>query len=148
MRIFARHLKALDPDTEVPPDDVLSRRYLRIQPYLYSPAEIAALMNAADALRPAPRPATWRTFIGLLAGTGMRQGEACRLIRDDVDLQAATIVIADSKFGKSRLVFLHPTTVAAMRAYEQGRDQAFTEPQAATLNAWSDRKSTRLNSSH
>src|SRR5262249_19604883 len=50
VRIFARHLRALDPATEVPPDDVLSCRYLRIQPYLYSPAEIAAVMNAADDL--------------------------------------------------------------------------------------------------
>jgi integrase/recombinase XerD len=133
VRIFARHLQALDPDTEVPPDDVLSRRYLRIQPYLYSPAEIAALMNAADALRPALRAATWRTLIGLLAVTGMRQGEACRLVRDDVDLQAGTIVISDSKFGKSRLVFLHPTAIAALRAYEQDRDRAFPEPQAATF---------------
>jgi integrase len=133
VRIFARHLQALDPDTEVPPDDVLSRRYLRIQPYLYSPAEIAALMNAADALGPVLRAATWRTLIGLLAVTGMRQGEACRLVRDDVDLQAGTIVISDSKFGKSRLVFLHPTAIAAMRAYEQDRDQAFPEPQAATF---------------
>ena len=47
VRIFARHLQALDPATEVPPEDVLSRRHLRIQPYLYSPQEITALMNAA-----------------------------------------------------------------------------------------------------
>src|ERR1035441_4556017 len=87
-------------------------------------------MNAADALGPVLRAATWRTLIGLLAVTGMRQGEACRLVRDDVDLQAGTIVISDSKFGKSRLVFLHPTAIAAMRAYEQDRDQAFPEPQA------------------
>ena len=79
VRIFARHLQALDPATEVPPDDVLSRRYLRIPPYLYSPQEIAALMTAAGDLRPALRAATWRTLIGLLAVTGMRQGEACRL---------------------------------------------------------------------
>ena len=45
-------------------------------------------MNAAEALRPALRAATWRTLIGLLAVTGMRQGQACRLGRDDVDLQA------------------------------------------------------------
>jgi hypothetical protein len=35
-RIFARHLQALDPATEVPPGDVLSRRQGRIPPYLYS----------------------------------------------------------------------------------------------------------------
>ena len=133
VRIFARHLQALDPVTEVPPDDVLSRRYLRIQPYLYSPAEIAALMNAADDLRPALRAATWRTLIGLLAVTGMRQGEACRLLRDDAGLETGTLVIRDSKFGKSRLVFLHPTAVVALRAYERARDRAFPEPEAATF---------------
>jgi integrase/recombinase XerD len=133
VRIFARHLQALDPATEVPPDDVLARRYLRIQPYLYSLQEIAALMTAADALRPALRAATWRTLIGLLAVTGMRQGEACRLLRDDTDLETGTLVIRDSKFGKSRLVFLHLTTVAALRSYERARDRAFPEPVAATF---------------
>jgi integrase/recombinase XerD len=133
VRIFARHLQALDPATEVPPGDVLSRRQGRVPPYLYSPQEVAALMSAASGLAPALRAATWRTLIGLLAVTGMRQGEACRLGRDDVDLQAGTIVIADSKFGKSRLVFLHPTAIVALRAYEQDRDQAFPEPQAATF---------------
>jgi integrase len=133
VRIFARHLQALDPATEVPPEDVLSRRYLRIQPYLYSLQEIAALMTAADALRPALRAATWRTLIGLLAVTGMRQGEACRLLRDDTDLETGTLVIRDSKFGKSRLVFLHPTAVTALRSYERARDQAFPEPEAATF---------------
>jgi integrase len=133
VRIFARHLQPLDLATEVPPDDVLARRYLRIQPYLYSPQEIAALMNAADALRPALRAATWRTLTGLLAVTGMRQGEACRLLRDDAELDTGILVIRDSKFGKSRLVFLHPTTITALRAYERARDQAFPEPEAATF---------------
>jgi integrase/recombinase XerD len=132
-RPFARHLQALDPATEVAPQDVLSRRYRRSPPYLYSPAEVAALMSAADGLAPAMRAATWRTLIGLLAVTGMRQGQACRLLRDDVDLDAETLVIADSKFGKSRLVFLHPTGAAALRAYEQARDRAFPQPQTATF---------------
>ena len=81
VRIFARHLQALDPAAEVPPGDVLSRRQWRIPPYLYSPEEVAALMRAADGLAPTIRAATWRTLIGLLAVTGMRQGEACRLGR-------------------------------------------------------------------
>jgi integrase/recombinase XerD len=133
VRIFARHLQALDPATEVPPKDVLSRRYRRIPPYLYSPEEVAALMSAADGLAPTMRAATWRTLIGLLAVTGMRQGEACRLERDDVDLEAGTLVIADSKFGKSRLVFGHPTAITALRAYQRARDEAFLEPEAATF---------------
>ena len=133
VRIFARHLQALDPATEVPPGDVLSRRQGRIPPYLYSPEEVAALVSAAGDLAPPLRAATWRTLIGLLAVTGMRQGEACRLGRDDVDLETGTLVILDSKFGKSRQVFLHPTAITALRAYEQARDRAFPEPEAGTF---------------
>lgn len=132
VRIFARHLRALDPATEVPPLDVLSRRYRRIQPYLYAPAEITALMDTAGGLAPASRAATWRTLIGLLAVTGMRPGEACRLRTSDVDLDDGTLVIADSKFNKSRQVFLHPATAAALRAYQRTRDQ-MPEPQADTF---------------
>ena len=63
----------------------------------------------------------------------MRQGEACHLGRGDVDLEAGTLVSADSKFGKSRLVFLHPTAVTARRANEKARDEAFPEPEAVTF---------------
>jgi integrase/recombinase XerD len=76
VRIFARHQQPLDPATEIPPDDVLARRYLRIQPYQYSPAEITAIIDAVGDLAPPLRAATWRTLTGLLTVTGMRQGEA------------------------------------------------------------------------
>jgi len=149
VRIFARHLQALDPATEVPPEDVLDRRQCRVQPYLYSPQEVTALMHAARTLRPAFRAVTWRTLIGLLAVTGMRQGEACRLTRDDVDLDAGAITILDSKFGKSRMVFLHPTTAAALRAYDRARDEAFAGPPADMffLNS-RGRPLNRLNTSY
>ena len=135
VRIFARHLQALDPATEVPADDVLSRRYRRIPPYLYSPEEVSALVSAAGGLRPAIRAAGWQALIGLLAVTGMRPGEACRLGRGDVDLDAGTIVIADSKFGKSRMVFLHPTAVTMLRAYARVRDEAFPGAAAFLVNS-------------
>ncbi|MDQ1535707.1 MAG: hypothetical protein QOE58_100 [Actinomycetota bacterium] len=133
VRIFARHLQALDPATEVPPADVLSRRYRRIPPYLYSPDEVAALMSAAGGLRPGIRAATWRTLIGLLAVTGMRSGEACNLGHNDVDLHAGTLVVADSKFGKSRLLFLHPSTIIELRAYARVRDEQVPESRASTF---------------
>lgn len=133
VRIFARHLQPLDPATEVPPEDVLDRRQWRIPPYLYSTQEVTALMSAARTLRPVFRAVTWRTLIGLLAVTGMRQGEACRLGRDDVDLNEETITIEDSKFGKSRMVFLHPTAAAALRVYSRVRDETFPGAQAGTF---------------
>lgn len=63
----------------------------------------------------------------------MRQGEACRLERSEVGLEAGTLVIAGSKFGKSRQVFLHPTAAAALRGYERDRDRAFPGPRAVTF---------------
>jgi len=122
VRIFARHLQALDPATEVPPGDLLPHHYRRIAPYLYSPDQITALIAAAGRLAPPLRAATWQTLIGLLAVTGMRKSEACHLDRDQVDLDAGALVITDAKFGKARQLFLHPTTVAALRRYQQCRD--------------------------
>ena len=133
VRIFARHLQTLAPATEIPPPDVLPHHKRRITPYLYSPQEIGALLEAADTLAPPLRAATWRTLIGLLAVTGMRKSEACRLDRDHVDLNAATVVIEDSKFGKSRRLFLHPSTVAALRDYQRRRDRLMPNPSASSF---------------
>src|SRR5258708_24353729 len=106
---LAGQLQPLDPATEVPPEDVLDRRQWRIPPYLYSPQEVTALMTAARTLRPAFRAKTWRTLIGLLAVTGMRQGEACPLALADVDLNHGTVTNADSNVRKSPMNLLQPT---------------------------------------
>jgi integrase/recombinase XerD len=123
VRIFARHYKTLDPGSEIPPEDALPHHRCRIAPYLYSPDEITALIEAAGRLRPPLRAATWQTLIGLLAVTGMRKSEACRLDDDHIDLDNATLVVLDSKFGKSRRLFLHYSTVTALRNYQHCRDR-------------------------
>ena len=117
VRGFAAHLHALDPVHELIPPDLLPDRGGRATPYLYSDAEVAALMGAAGILRTPFRAATYATLIGLLAVSGLRVGEAIRLDRDDLDPLAGTLTIRMTKFGKSRLVPLHPTTVAALRSY-------------------------------
>ena len=76
VRGFARYLKAADPRTEVPPDDLLPARKRRAVPYLYSEAEVGQLMQAARKIRPPLKAATIETIVGLLAVTGMRIGEA------------------------------------------------------------------------
>lgn len=128
VRIFARHLKTLDPTTEIPPDDILCRRYRRITPYLYSPAEISALLRAAGRLAPQLRAETWQTVLGLLAVTGLRVSEACRLDRDDVDLHLGVLTVRDSKFGKSRDVPVHASATAALRGYDRLRDYLCPAP--------------------
>jgi integrase/recombinase XerD len=67
VRGFARYLHGIDPATEIPPLQLLPARRHRPAPHVYSDAEIAALMIAARALRPAMRAATMETLIGLPA---------------------------------------------------------------------------------
>ena len=58
-------------------------------PYLYSEADIAALMAAARRARWPLSAATYETLVGFLTVTGMRVGEAIRLDRTDVSLTEA-----------------------------------------------------------
>ena len=128
VRQFARHLQTLDPACEVPPAQLLPYRAPRAIPYLYEPEEIIALMLAAGELSPALLAANYQTLIGLLAVTGMRVGEAIRLDRDDVDVRHQLLRIIDSKFGKSREVVLHDTTMHALSEYARLRDRRFPQP--------------------
>lgn len=107
VRVFAKHVHAIDPAHEVPPSGLLPVRSHRAVPYLYSEADIAALMAAARQFCSPLRAATFETLVGLLAVTGMRIGEALRLDRDDVDLAEDVLMIRLTKFGKSRQVPVH-----------------------------------------
>ena len=64
VRGFATYLHAIDPVHEVPAADLLPQRPLRASPYLYSDADIAALIAATRALRTPLRQATFATLIG------------------------------------------------------------------------------------
>ena len=64
VRGFAGYLHALDAAVEVPPLDLLPYRRPRRTPYLYSQAEIDALLAATDLLRPPLRAATYRGCSG------------------------------------------------------------------------------------
>jgi integrase/recombinase XerD len=133
VRGFARWLQALDPATHVPPADLLAYRRARPTPYIFSDAEISALLDAAGELRHPLRAATHRTLFGLLAVTGMREGEAVRLDRDDVDLDAGLLTIRNTKFNKSRQLPLHCSTVAVLRQYTKQRDRFCPRPTAPSF---------------
>lgn len=122
VRGFATWLQAIDPSCEVPPR-VLTARPRRATPYIYSEAEITALLQATDALRTPHRRATYRALVGLLAVSGMRIGEVLGLDDPDVDLDAGSLLIRDTKFGKTRELPLHPTTMAALGGYRRREDR-------------------------
>jgi integrase len=136
VRGFATHLHAVDPRHEVPPADLLIWRKRRAVPYLYTDAEVRALMDAASIIPTPHRAATLRTLIGLLAITGMRVGEAIRLDRTDIDSHHGLLVIRDTKFGKSRELAVDPSTIAALQRYLRRRDRPVpVEPTAALFTS-------------
>jgi integrase/recombinase XerD len=136
-------LTTVDEDTEVPPGSLLPNRSHRSTPYLYSPGQITDLMAAVRRLTCPLRAATFETFVGLMAATGLRTGEAMRLDSDDVDLDDDLLTVRHSKHGKSRLVPLHTTTTAALRDYTRRRDVLCPDP--ATLSFFLSGAGTRLN---
>ncbi len=121
VRIFARYQHALDPATQIPSEAICNRRYQPKEPNVFSEAEVLALLTATDTLSPRFKALTWRTLIGLLAATGMRPGEACHLSVSDIDLANGVVQVLQTKFDKSRLVFIHPTTSAVLCHYLQVR---------------------------
>lgn len=133
VRGFALYMHSVDPRSEVPPPDLLAARYHRVPPHLYSEAEIAALMVAARSFASPLRSITYECLIGLLAVTGLRVGEAMSLDRDDVDWAEGLLCVRQTKFGKTREVALHPSTVEALRSYAHRRDQLCTRPLTASF---------------
>jgi integrase len=133
VRGFAVYLHALDPVHEVPATDLLPQQPCRARPYLYSQDDVVALLAATATLRTPLRRATFATLIGLLAVTGMRVGEAITLDRDDLDLAAGRLLVRHAKFGKTRELVLHPSTVDALHRYLRLRDRLAPGPGTAAM---------------
>ena len=133
VRRFAIWHSAIEPRSEIPPTGLLPYRYHRKPPHIYSDEEIEKLLRRTQQL-PSPkglRAHTYTTLFGLLLATGMRVNEALGLDRLDVDLKLGIVHIRRTKFGKSRYVPVHPSTVEALKKYAESRDHIFPAPTAA-----------------
>ena len=119
LRPFAGWLRQFEPDTEVPDEAIFGPVPGRTTPHVYREEEILQLLAAARLIGPdgGLRPLVMETLFGLLACTGLRISEALGLLDIDVDLRAGTLTIRKRKFGKSRLVPLHPSAVQALARY-------------------------------
>lgn len=127
-RGFARHMASLDARTEIPPLGLIPSRQRWRPPFIYDPADVAALLAQARAMRWRLPAATHETVIGLLAATGMRVGEALRLNRADIDWDHGVVMIHRSKFTKSRQVPVLECTLAALHHYADVRDRLCPAP--------------------
>jgi integrase len=135
LRGFLSYLKAAEPRTEVPAVGLI-RWGSRPTPYIYSSEEIEGLLRAASqlggrTLEPCGdsgrflRPITFRTLIGLLVSTGLRLLEALRLDMKDVRLleDPPSLAVRRTKFGKTRIVPIHPSVAGELGDYIQRREQ-------------------------
>ncbi len=121
VRIFARFAWTENSYHEIPPIGVFSSRRLPHRPFIFTPVQIRSIIEYAANLPPAGslRPWTYCTLFSLLAVTGMRISEALALRCDDITPDG--LLIRKTKFQKSRLVPLHPTTQAGLDRYLQRR---------------------------
>jgi integrase len=109
---------------------------------LYSDADLAALMSAARSLKPPLRAATYETFIGLLAVTGLRLGEALALDRGDLDGDQRLLRVRHAKHG-GRAIPVHETTIRVLGEYADLADRHFPKPVSPSL--FVSIRGTRLN---
>jgi integrase len=129
VRGFARYMAGIDTDTEVPPLGLMPHRQRWRRPFIYSPADVDTVIDQARSSIVSPlRAATYVTLIGLLAASGMRIGEAITLDRGDIDWAQGVLLIRESKFGKSRLVPLTASSMAALQGYAGLRDELAPPP--------------------
>jgi integrase len=124
VRGFARYRSATDPRTQMPPWGLVRCRSRRVPPYLFTDEEIQLLLKAARQMR-GLHGLTYYCLLGLLSVTGLRISEALSLRAQDVDLEQGMLTIVGAKFGKSRLVPIHSSTVAELAQYARERDQVF-----------------------
>jgi integrase len=125
VRLFAQWLHGLDPTHEAPPRGLIPSRYRRMRPYIYSAAEIAAIVDAAAELSSVygMRGLTCATLFGLIAVTGLRISEALGLDTGDVDLDEGVLRIRRGKLGKERMLPLAESVTARLRTYACERDR-------------------------
>lgn len=117
VRRFTNYLNASGVDVPVIPSGLLPARKPRAVPFIYSQADLDALLAACDTEFTDDRiAATVRTVIGLLAATGLRIGEALGLRVDDIDSENDLLVIQAAKSAE-RLVPVHPSTTTALAQY-------------------------------
>ena len=125
VRQFCAYLSRTDPLGYVPEPLRKIPSQAAHQPYIYSEAEVGALLASASRLGPPGtlRPQTYRTLLGLLYSTGMRIGEALALNVNDFLSVEERLYIAEGKFHKARWVALSACTCQALKHYLETRLQ-------------------------
>jgi integrase len=124
VRQFLEYLSAAAPETQVPELRLLAG-YKRRMPFIFTPEEIARILSEAARRKPGEfSSVVFHTALGLIASTGLRAEEALGLDRNDVmpGDRPGMLFIRHSKFGKSRIVPVHPSVAQQLSVYADQRE--------------------------
>ncbi len=105
-------------------------------PYIYSEADVRALLTAVDARHEEDwlvLPHTMRTLLILLYATGLRISEALALTMADVDLPEAMLTVRETKFYKHRLVPIGADLADVLARHRVGQPVKRRRPDAPFL---------------
>jgi integrase len=122
VREFAKFLIRNGETAFVLPAD-FAKKSPRCLPYIYSKDEIARIWYEFDNMPHIPYWPTRRivlsAIIRVLYCCGLRPVEACRLLRDDVDLSIGRLFIRESKGHRDRIVMLPDDLTEYLRNYDK-----------------------------
>lgn len=125
VRQFAEWLHGMDPRHDAPPRGLVPGRVQRAHPYIYSDAEIVAIIEQAQTLPSVYglRGLTCSTLFGLIAVSGLRINEALGLDPADLDTDSGVLHVRQGKLGKERMLPLDPSVVRRLQSYGSERDR-------------------------
>ena len=115
---FCLYRRRTEPQGFVPDPSSFPAYHQRVQPYIFSEAEVAHLLRTASSLKRNPssplRPEVIRLAIALLFTTGIRRGELLALKLGDYNRRESTLHIRETKFYKSRLLPINGSIAGEM----------------------------------
>ncbi len=130
LRKFCAFLFAFKPQTYIPQRGLIPAAKRKVIPYIYTDRNIIGILNCAKRLEPyhSLRPLTYVTILSLLWVSGLRIREVLSLNLGDIDHDQGLLYVRKTKFSKSRIIPLSPSTLRALKTYlikraDQGHDQ-------------------------
>jgi len=123
LRQFCRFMLQFELTTYIPEKGLVGSARVQVKPYIFTQEEVSRIMQQAMQLNVRSKilPYTYSMIIGLLWVTGMRIGEVVRLKIEDIDTDNGILTIRQTKFFKSRMIPLLPSTTQKLIDYIERR---------------------------
>lgn len=122
VREFARFLRREGVDAYLIPTDLGKTPSFRYQPHIFTDNELKRIFQAADNLPLNMRDPTCSlvapVLFRLLYTCGLRPSEGRLIKRQDIDLEQGTLLIAESKGHKDRVIVLSESMTGLCQKYD------------------------------